>query len=258
MIAGWLFYSHEELNHLPSSQDTTSTSAKDYDFNDPDIALCSADPRKYWVFASDHDRDDAGGNSAHMLALYRVFSGDDQASFDSHSGVVTPLPVELFLRFGCMLVVVVQTEGAVVYVPSATNNESAHLVTTTSDRAAISVGGNVLNPRHITRLIRQHEDEGPLEAIRLEWARDFSGTSPEVAETEPYRIGSAGHAAAGADRRRYPRHAHIPLWRERRTTLATSPSTIANRGSLICSPRRRPAASSVRRSTTAILYPCRW
>ena len=212
--AGWLFYSHEELNHLLSPQDTTSTSAKDYDFNDPDIALCSADPRKYWVFASDHDRDDAGGNSAHMLALYRVFSGDDQASFDSHSGVVTPLPVELFLRFGCMLVVVVQTEGAVVYVPSATNNESAHLVTTTSDRAAISVGGNVLNPRHITRLIRQHEDEGPLEAIRLEWARDFSGTGPEVAETEPYRIGSAGVAAAGADRRRYRGHAQIPLWRD--------------------------------------------
>ena len=189
--SGWLFYSHEGLHHLLSSQDTASTSAKDYDFNDPDIALCSADARKYWVFASNHDRDDAGGNSAHMLALYRVFSGDDQASFDSHSGVITPLPLELFLRFGCMLVVVVQTEGTVVYVPSARNNESAHVVTTISDRAAVSVAGNVLNPRHITRLIRQHEDEGPSETVRLEWARDFSGTGPEVAETEPYRIGSA-------------------------------------------------------------------
>ena len=190
--AGWLFYSHEALHHLLSPQDTTSTSANVYDFNDPDIALCSADPRKYWVFASDHDRDDAGGNSAHMLALYRVFFGDGQASFDGHSGVVTPLPVELFLRFGCMLVVVVQTEGTVVYVPSAATNGSAHLVTTASDRAAVSVSGNVLNPRHIVRLIRQHEDEGPPEAVRLEWARDLSGTGPEAAETESYRIGSTG------------------------------------------------------------------
>ena len=190
--SGWLFYSHEELPHLLSPQDTTSSSGTGYDFDDPDIALCSADARKYWVFASDHGRDDAGGNSAHMLALYRVFSGDDQASFDSHSGAVTPLPIELFLRFGCMLVVVVQTEGAVVYVPSAAANESAHLVTTASDRAAVSVAGNILHPRHITRLICQHEDEGPPEAVRLEWARDFNGTGPDVAETESYRMGSAG------------------------------------------------------------------
>jgi SAM-dependent methyltransferase len=189
--SGWLFYSHEGLSQVLSrSISSTSTSANGYDFEDPDIALSSADARKYWVFASDHERDDAGGNSAHMLALYRLFSGCEQASFDGRSGVDTPLPLELFLRLGCMLVVVVQTEGTVVYVPSATANESAHFVTTASDRAAVSVAGNVLGPRHILRLVRQHEEDGPSEEVRLEWAHDFvEAGSEEVAETEPYAIG---------------------------------------------------------------------
>ena len=39
----------------------------------------------------------AGGDSAHMLTLYRVFSGTAQA-FDGHSEVDTALPLGLLLR----------------------------------------------------------------------------------------------------------------------------------------------------------------
>ena len=191
--SGWLFHTHDELdrvlccNAVPSSASGTHSA-----FHDPRRTLASAGPRKYWVFASDHSRDEPGGNSAHMLALYRVFSGLQEASFDAQSAIETHLPLDLFLQLGCMLAVVVQTEGTTVYVPSAAANESAHLVTTASDRAAISVAGNILNPRHIARLVHQHERDGPSEQARLEWARDFHKTQSEEADTESYDIDNNG------------------------------------------------------------------
>ena len=187
--SGWLFHTREGLLQalLPSTSSTSP--ATEYDFNDPALTLRSADARKCWNLAPDHNRDVAGGNSAHMLAVYRLFSGCDQASFDVHSGVDTPLPLGLFLSLGCMLVVVVQTEGTVVYVPSASGNESAHVVTTAADRAGISVAGNMLSPRHSARLIRQHEEDGPPEAVRLEWAHTFAATSSAAADsTEQYAV----------------------------------------------------------------------
>ena len=186
--AGWLFYSHSDLERVLCRQTVVPCSAAVYDFNEPAQALCSADPGKYWVFASDHARDEAGGNSAHMLAVYRLFTGCDKASFDAHSGICEQLPLGLFLQLGCMLVVIVQREGGCVYVPSAAANESAHLVTTVSDRAAVSVAGNVLNPRHIARLVRQHEEDGPSEAARIEWARNFASREATEADTELYTI----------------------------------------------------------------------
>ena len=199
--SGRLFYSPDGVEQLlsqssagitsalASSSSSSSSSASRYDFVDPAVALGGAAGRKYWVFASDHARDAAGANSAHMLALYRLFDpGCGEASLDTHSGIVTRLPLGLFLRLGCMLVVVVQTEGSVVYVLSASGNESAHLVTTAADRAAVSVAGNILSPRHLARLIVQHEADGPSEASRLERAHDFGrkamAASPSKAEAE--------------------------------------------------------------------------
>ena len=171
--AGWRFHSHDDLPRLLSRRKSSSSTAREYVFSEPDMALPTADPRKVWVFASDHERDTPGANSAHMLAVYRRFSGCEAASFDADCGVDARVPLGLFLRLGVMLVVAVQTEGSCVYVPSAEANESAHLVTTVSDRAAVSVAGNVLGPRHVARLIRQHEADGPSEAVRLAWATSF-------------------------------------------------------------------------------------
>ena len=192
--SGWLFHSHSGLEQVLCQRAVAKPAAAVEDFRDSTQALCSADPRKYWVFASDHARDDeAGGNSAHMLAVYRLFTGNDRASFDADSGVCEQLPLGLFLQLGCMLVVVVQREGCCVYVPSASANESAHLVTTVSDRAAVSVAGNVLNPRHIARLVRQHEEDGPSEVTRIEWARDFVDREATTeADTELYTIEGTG------------------------------------------------------------------
>ena len=191
-----LFYARDSLHSALRYRTTASTSPPasehEYEFKDAEAALCSAHPRKYWTFACNSARDEAGGNSSHMLALYRVFTACEQASFDGHSGVDAQLPLGLLLRFGCMLVVVVQTEGSVVYVPSAEANESAHLVTTASDRAAISVAGNVLNPRHLARIVRQHGHDGPSEAARLEWARDFCQTAPQVASADTYQVAPGG------------------------------------------------------------------
>ena len=194
---GWPFFSHSYLlEHWQARSRPPAAADSGYDFLDPESALLSTDACKYWVFASDHAREAPGGNSAHMQSVYQMFSDEESprapmsttTSFDSHSGIDIPLPLDLFLRLGCMLVVVVQSEGAVVYVPSAEANESAHLVTTASDGAAISVAGNVLNPRHVSRLVRQHEEEGPSESIRLGWVVGETKHSAEV--TEAYNIQS--------------------------------------------------------------------
>jgi hypothetical protein len=160
-------------------------------FEDAGAALSARNARKYWVLASDHVRDARHGNSAHLLDLYRLLSGDEASSFDAQSGVMDGAPLDWLLGLGCMLVVVVQTEGTVVLVPSAEANESAHVVSTGPDTAVVSVAGNLLSPRHIARLVRQHEEDAPTEEVRVEWVQHEVKKARKVDATESYHISDA-------------------------------------------------------------------
>ena len=174
-----------------------ATATHSFDFRDADLALSARDPRKYWVLASDHVRDRDHGNSAHMLGLYRLLSGNEASLFDAQSGVLEQAPLDWLLGLGCMLVVVIQMEGTVVFVPSAESNESAHVVNTGPDKAVISVAGNLLSPRHVARLIRRHDEDGPTEDVRVEWVIEDDHSENDKAveasreSTERYDIASA-------------------------------------------------------------------
>ena len=242
---------HHDMSSSESSVRKQHFQEKTPDFLDPETTLCAADARKYWVFASDHQRDKDHGNSAYMLALYRLFSGDRTASFDSHSGVAQSLPLDLFLRLGCMLVVAIQTEGTVVYVPSAEVNESAHLVTTAPDNAVISVAGNVLSHRHIVRLVRQHQEDGPPENARIEWTNDFAG-GEDVSSTEEYTINvdASPLVSIQVPTTSTINRMHAFLSVVKKTTHAINRSTIASPGFQTCSLLVRPSGYSANRLTT--------
>ena len=189
---GALFYSHSALadhaDGLPvlprSRQDTES-------------------PRLYWMFASDHERDsEVHGNSDHLQALCRIFSGTRYAwaSFDDAAGIPADVvPIDLLLRLGCMLVVVMQSEGSVVLVPSAS---AGHLVHGSSGVG--SVAGNFLSARHLFSVVDRQRKEGPSDAVKLEWAQDWGAhkvpdarsaiapLSPTPAATEMIRNFLAG------------------------------------------------------------------
>ena len=138
-------------------------------------------PRSYWIFASDHVRDsEEHGNSAHLQALCRIFLGPKYAwaSFDDEAGIPADnVPIDLLLRLGCMLVVVMQPDGSVVLVPSASAGESAHLV-----RGQVeAVAGNLLSARHLCSVVDRQHREGPTDAVKLEWVQDWAANKdPEA------------------------------------------------------------------------------
>ena len=133
-------------------------------------------PPSHWIFASDHARDsEEHGNSAHLQALCRIFLGPKHAwaSFDDAAGIpAEDVPIDLLLRLGCMLVVVMQSEGSVVLVPSASAGESAHLVRGTAEAAPIA--GNFLTARHVCSVIDRQRREGPADTVKLEWAQEWA------------------------------------------------------------------------------------
>ena len=93
--SGWRFHSHDELARVlirsspPLSAAVLHSSGSrpagdEYEISRSESALCSSVvSRKGWVVASDHARDAPGANSAHMLALYRLFT-DRQSSDVQH------------------------------------------------------------------------------------------------------------------------------------------------------------------------------
>ena len=162
---GTLFYAHSVLADHADNLPGFSCPEQDTDSS-----------RLNWIFASDHVRNsEKHGNSAHLQALCRIFLDTKYAwaSFDGATGIPADgVSVDLLLRLGCMLVVVIQSEGSVVLVPSASAGESAHVVRGTAEAGPIT--GNFLSARQLCSVVDRQSRDGPTDAVKLEWAQDWA------------------------------------------------------------------------------------